>query len=213
LVGDRPLLLGCWTVGLPLSLDLRMGAGPDEALWDIGQLFKDLKQQKQQVRRTARARPFSPKPLSPSELTIDRYLTCPPLPEGLPWIQLINRPLPKSVFPKSPSSPPSVRFLPPLMRPQEVRASFSSSLSFVSFCDHTPRVSGGAGSSHLGLGTDPVLLECWTCWPVGLPLLGNLRMGTDPDEPCGLLVNYLKQQVQRTARSWPFHFNRLAPLS
>jgi hypothetical protein len=57
------------------------------------------------------------------------------------------------------------------------------------------------------------LLECWTCWPVGLPLLGNLRMGTDPDEPCGLLVNYLKQQVQRTARSWPFHFNRLAPLS
>jgi hypothetical protein len=107
LVGDRPLLLGCWTVGLPLSLDLRMGTDPDEALWDIGQLFKDLKQQKQQVRRTARAGPFSPKPLSPSELTIDRYLTCPPLPEGLPWIQLINRPLPKSVFPKSPSSPPS----------------------------------------------------------------------------------------------------------
>jgi hypothetical protein len=50
-----------------------MGTDPDGALWDMVNYLK------QQVQRTARAGPFSPKPLSPSELTIDRYLTCPQL--------------------------------------------------------------------------------------------------------------------------------------
>jgi hypothetical protein len=80
-LGTDPCCWGCWTAGLPLSLgtdpcwsvglplllgNLRMGTNPDGALWVIGQLFRAAG-----FKGLPGAGPFSPKPLSPSELTID----------------------------------------------------------------------------------------------------------------------------------------------
>jgi hypothetical protein len=91
------------------------------------------------------------------------------------------RPVPTIHVPKSPSSRPSVGFLPPLTRPSEVRGSFSSSSSSVSFCGHTPRGSGGAGScepSEIPVGDRPF---------VGGFRKSASRLGTDPCWSVGLL--------------------------
>ena len=58
---------------------------------------------------------------------------------------------------------------------------------------------------------DRPLSELWTPRLGTDPCCGLFAWGQTPTEFCGLLVNYLKQQVQSTARAGPFSPTPLSP--